>query len=523
MTRRAASLLRGCAGLLLVATTAWVLLLCAQRQWTTHLRDEAAQELALAASGGTPYHWRLSNPGEVIAARVFSARDYAFGPDELVVTSEGRAFEVGLVLARPVDVRRFSGLRVSARCDPATLLRIRVRERLDAPEVISAATPFGASPDGLSLNLSSLVWTRDNRPAEAPRAAAMLRLSFALPAGEVARLHTATLDRAPEMWPVQLDAGVSVVEPGAAADAGTVVYRLPGSDEARRNALDALATGDAKRQVLVLLPQAQTVEKQLTLRNDIYRQLPGATVIPETALPETFARAHELARTAPVVVRWLAVIAYVSMLMLFRLRPPRRERQRAFLEIALALAGPLWLIVVDGFDGNPDGAQKLLIGASILYAISLSVPKTWNWIGSARAWTLAAAIVAVALGSDLLLNGMHGAERALGQAQVARYLLWALFQQYLICAVCTERWRTVTRSNALAVYFGALGFALLHFPNGALMLATLAGGLCWCALYLRERALLPLAASHAACAIVLLTLLPREILWSAEVSARFFQ
>ena len=49
------------------------------------------------------------------------------------------------------------------------------------------------------------------------------------------------------------------------------------------------------------------------------------------------------------------------------------------------------------------------------------------------------------------------------------------------------------------------------------------GGMCWCALYLRERALLPLAVSHAASALLLLALLPRSILASAEVSARFFQ
>jgi membrane protease YdiL (CAAX protease family) len=55
------------------------------------------------------------------------------------------------------------------------------------------------------------------------------------------------------------------------------------------------------------------------------------------------------------------------------------------------------------------------------------------------------------------------------------------------------------------------------------MLATFFGGLCWCALYLRERALLPLAFSHAASALVLIALLPPDWLYSAEVSARFFQ
>ena len=70
---------------------------------------------------------------------------------------------------------------------------------------------------------------------------------------------------------------------------------------------------------------------------------------------------------------------------------------------------------------------------------------------------------------------------------------------------------------------GALTFALMHTPNASLMLATFAGGLWWCALFLRERALLPIAVSHAASALVLIALLPQDWLYSAEVSARFFQ
>jgi membrane protease YdiL (CAAX protease family) len=66
-------------------------------------------------------------------------------------------------------------------------------------------------------------------------------------------------------------------------------------------------------------------------------------------------------------------------------------------------------------------------------------------------------------------------------------------------------------------------FALMHTPNAALMLATFGGGLCWCALYLRERALLPIAVSHALSALALIALLPPNWLYSAEVSARFFQ
>ena len=153
----------------------------------------------------------------------------------------------------------------------------------------------------------------------------------------------------------------------------------------------------------------------------------------------------------------------------------------------------------------------------------MSVPSRWHWIGSPRAWLLAGAIVVFAALLGLAAHRPDDALRAIGSGHVARYLLWALAQQYLICTVCTERWRIVSGKAAVAAYLGALSFALMHTPNAALMLATLCGGLCWCALYLRERALLPLAASHAASALLLLALLPPEILLSAEVSVRFFQ
>ena len=92
----------------------------------------------------------------------------------------------------------------------------------------------------------------------------------------------------------------------------------------------------------------------------------------------------------------------------------------------------------------------------------------------------------------------------------------------IVSPICAERWRTVTGSSLAAVYLAALGFALLHTPNAAPMLATFIGGLCWCAIWMRYRALLPLALSHAASALLISSLLPAEILHSAEVSARFF-
>jgi len=122
----------------------------------------------------------------------------------------------------------------------------------------------------------------------------------------------------------------------------------------------------------------------------------------------------------------------------------------------------------------------------------------------------------------LLAHNANQPSRPISIGHVARYLVWALAQQYLICAVVTSRWQKAGLPSFVAIWLGAATFALMHTPNAALMLATFAGGLCWCALYLRERALLPIAVSHALSALALIALLPQSWLYSAEVSARFF-
>jgi membrane protease YdiL (CAAX protease family) len=155
--------------------------------------------------------------------------------------------------------------------------------------------------------------------------------------------------------------------------------------------------------------------------------------------------------------------------------------------------------------------------------LSLGWPRDWRWNGSARAWWLAGLVVLVAIAVGTIAHGGNVPLRKPGAGPVLRYFAWALLQQYLVCVVCTRRWQQISGNACVAAVLGALGFALMHSPNADLMFATFLGGLCWCALYLRERALLPLAASHALCALILIALTPPQWLYSAEVSARFFQ
>jgi hypothetical protein len=522
------SLVAVAAGIILLAVTAWVLVQLAQRQFTSHLRDQAAHALALAAAGDTPYRWRLKSADDIVAGRVFGTDDSRFDNDELVVRSAGVPFEIGLPLVRTVDLRRFPHLQIAIAADAEAQLQVVAREELDAPELVTASTRLPSGERSLGIDLAAPGWTSQAHVVAAPVVAAMLRLRVALPAGKQLRLRTISLDRIQGAQPVDLARVPRVLDPDAGVGDATPVFRLPFRQPLQKVDIAALsATIDSRAPLLILLPQRGRVEQQIALRDAVFAALPGAILIPENAVDATFAQARAQAAAVgmalPEFLRWLALIGYALLLGIVRVRPPRAPRLRAMTEIALVLAAPLWLIVAGQFDGNPDAVQKTLIALSLIYAVSLSVPRPWRWNGSARAWLLAAALVVLAALLGFLLHRPGEALRAIGSGHVARYLAWALLQQYLICAVCTERWRIVSGNAAVAAYLGALGFALMHAPNAALMLATMLGGLCWCALYLRERALLPLAFSHAASALLLLALLPADILASAEVSARFFQ
>jgi membrane protease YdiL (CAAX protease family) len=447
--------------------TFYLLPLLAQRQWTNHLRSESTRELTLLAAGKSPWQWHFHDADAIVAGRVFGAHEFTFDDEELRIVADKMPFEIGLPIDRSVDLQHFPIIHIAASTDVPASLRIVARATLDAPELTGSSTVLQGAETTLDLRTQAL-----------PGRAAMLRLQFELPQGKTLRLRAASLDLAPNAVP-------------------PLVLELP----------------------------AGSVEQQLLALRKIHDETPAAVVVPTGS---TQATRNALAPTtietpATNGLKWITFGLLVAIMLLERLRPPQNARLRAAVEIVLALAVPLWLIVGEHFTGRIDRLQASLITATMIYAISLAWPHSWRWNGTPNAWGLALAVVALAFFVGFAFHRAESGWRPIGAGHVLRYFAWALVQQYLICAVCLERWRVVTSSAAIAVYLSALCFALLHAPNSSLMLATFAGGLCWGALYVRERALLPLAFSHAASAMLLITLLPPDILRSAEVSARFFQ
>jgi len=513
---------------LLIGTTLWALDRLAHREFTIHLRDQAAHALALAARGATPYQWRFHTPDDIVAGHPFGNATFAFADGTLQIRGTHDPFEIGLPLARPVDLKRFPQLRIAFEAESPGEVRVITRTRLESSENVSAPITFGTGRQELAQDIGSLAGPPAIPPETARlRGSAMLRLRFSLAAPGTVSLHDISLHRSTSETPLDINRSPRVVEPGTTASAGNIdVFRLPYSAQKRQTDIAFIAAYPRDGEPpLVLLPERGRVEQQIALRDAVYAALPAAILIPESAFDQTFELARALAARPPAAVpastRWHFAALFACLLALARLLPPRNARGRALLEIFLTLAVPMWLIA--GGEVNSRVTQQALIVLTLAYAVSLGWPRTWRLNGGTRAWAWAGAVVALTLLIGIALHGSGSHAPVPGIGHVARYVAWALLQQYLICAVCTERWLVVTGSNALAVYLGALAFALLHTPNAALMAATFVGGLCWCAIYLRYRALLPLAVSHAASALLLGVLLPADIVRSAEVSARFFQ
>jgi membrane protease YdiL (CAAX protease family) len=116
-----------------------------------------------------------------------------------------------------------------------------------------------------------------------------------------------------------------------------------------------------------------------------------------------------------------------------------------------------------------------------------------HWRGMVSSlWILpAAALVAIA--------GILGA-RAAGTfhelykpdlAHVGGYVLWTIYQQFLLQDYFMPRMRRMLKTDA-AIAFAAVLFALAHLPNVALTMATLVWGAISCALFRRYRSLVVL-------------------------------
>ena len=101
-------------------------------------------------------------------------------------------------------------------------------------------------------------------------------------------------------------------------------------------------------------------------------------------------------------------------------------------------------------------------------------------------------------------------------------ILWGLLQQYVLQAFINRRAQLTLGRGWRSILLVAGVFALLHFPNPWLSLATFAGGIIWAWVYQRAPNLLALALSHSLMTVVLIWTLPLHLLKGLRVGFNYF-
>jgi hypothetical protein len=100
-------------------------------------------------------------------------------------------------------------------------------------------------------------------------------------------------------------------------------------------------------------------------------------------------------------------------------------------------------------------------------------------------------------------------------------VIWGGAQQFVLQTVVFREAQSVARRAAVPL--AAAIFAAFHLPNPFLVIVTFIGGLIWCAIYARHPNIVPLALSHAASTVVILTSFNASVTNALRTGWRYFQ
>lgn len=461
-----------------------------------HLQQQADAQWTRLGQRQPAWQWSLRQAHDLVAGRAFGAADVRATTAGLQVTSrDGTPFELGLPVRGRLDPGHWPLLSLRGEASTAFRLGVAWQPRLDSPGGCRGwlPAPIAAGALQLTFDLRQVHWQADRGGAcAAPQRIAMLRLLLALPASATLQLAEVSLGRTEALpLPDRPDLLLSAAPATAARQlAGTTLPAAP----------------------WIALPAGASAETLLALRDAIRLQRPAALILPHGARPVAATQG------SPAWLPWAACLGYLLALALIT----RCVSPRPWLELAACLAGPLWLVMGLQLGLRLSVPALLTFAGALLFAAQAEWrrgPRDWRWSGDLRTWLWPFALLPVAL---LLIAWPGGAWQAPKPAHALVYLLWACLQQWLMLVVVARRLREGGLARTLVVLATALVFALLHTPNGMLMQLCLLAELWWAWCFLRSRALLPVAAAHAACALLVEAGLAGGLLRSLEVSGRFF-
>jgi hypothetical protein len=107
-------------------------------------------------------------------------------------------------------------------------------------------------------------------------------------------------------------------------------------------------------------------------------------------------------------------------------------------------------------------------------------------------------------------------------ATVQQIVLGPVIAGFLLGTLAAKDRSSNFRYQAVILFSGFI-FALLHYPNFALMNATFVLGCCWVFLFLKYRSILPLILSQALLGTLIRELAPPIILLEGDVGRAYFE
>ena len=147
-----------------------------------------------------------------------------------------------------------------------------------------------------------------------------------------------------------------------------------------------------------------------------------------------------------------------------------------------------------------------------------------DWRGFVSSlWILPAAAVTAA--SGVLLARTFGSFHELYKpdlAHVGGYVLWTIFQQFLLQDYFMPRLRRLLNIDA-AIAFAAVLFALAHLPNVVLTVATLVWGAVSCMLFRRYRSIVVLGLAQGLLGLCFAVCIPDVYLHHMRVGLGYWQ
>jgi hypothetical protein len=168
--------------------------------------------------------------------------------------------------------------------------------------------------------------------------------------------------------------------------------------------------------------------------------------------------------------------------------PPGRARDVTELTVGYGMiVGIIW---------TPEHLQRFLSPIALIFTLSVVLARRQSrdelgmgWRGLiASLWILpgAGALAAVSIFIAREIGTLHPLYKA-DFAHVSGYLLWTIYQQFLLQDYFMDRLLRLLSNEAAAVALAGTLFAAAHLPNLVLTGATLVWGIVSCALFRRYR------------------------------------